>query len=49
MNGPGAGALPCASAGATLYQTLTASPLGQPYPGATRFLDSFQLIARVHN
>jgi hypothetical protein len=35
--------------GTTLYQTLTASPLGQPYAGATRFLDSFQLIARVKN
>jgi hypothetical protein len=33
--------------GATLYQTLVASPLGQPYPGSTRFLDSFQVIARV--
>jgi len=33
--------------GTTLYQTLSASPLGQPYAGATRFLDSFQLIARV--
>jgi hypothetical protein len=33
--------------GSTLYQTLTASPLGKPYAGATRFLNSFQLIARV--
>ncbi|MGA3345220.1 MAG: hypothetical protein ABSC76_10165 [Terracidiphilus sp.] len=33
--------------GTTLYQTLTAAPLGQPFAGATRFLDSFQLIARV--
>lgn len=32
--------------GATLYQTLTAAPLGKPYAGAARFLDSFQLIAR---
>ena len=35
--------------GTTLYQTLTAAPLAQPYYGATRFLDSFQLIARVAN
>jgi len=35
--------------GTTLYQTLIASPLGQPYAGVTRFLDSFQLIARVAN
>jgi hypothetical protein len=33
--------------GTTLYQTLTASPLGTPYIGSTRFLDSFQLIPRV--
>ena len=33
--------------GTTLYQTLTAAPLGSPYAGTTRFLDSFQLIARV--
>ena len=33
--------------GSTLYQTLTAAPLAQPYTGITRFLDSFQLIARV--
>lgn len=33
--------------GTTLYQTLIASPLGQPYASATRFLDSFQLIARA--
>ncbi len=33
--------------GSTLYQTLTAAPLGKPYVGTTRFLDSFQLIARV--
>jgi len=32
--------------GATLYQTLIASPLGAPYVSATRFLDSFQLIPR---
>ncbi len=35
--------------GTTLYQTLTASPLATPYAGASRFLDSFQLIARVQN
>ncbi|HEY1209779.1 MAG TPA: hypothetical protein VGE85_10455 [Terracidiphilus sp.] len=33
--------------GSTLYQTLIASPLGTPYIGATRFLDSFHLIPRV--
>jgi hypothetical protein len=33
--------------GTTLYQTLTAAPLGPLYSGSTRFLDSFQLIARV--
>jgi len=35
--------------GATLYQTLTAAPLGKPYAGVTRSLDSFQLIARTGN
>jgi len=35
--------------GSTLYQTLVAWPLGQPYTGTTRFLDSFQLIARTQN
>lgn len=35
--------------GTTLYQTLTASPLSAPYAGVTRFLDSFELIARVQN
>jgi hypothetical protein len=35
--------------GTTLYQTLTAAPLGKPFASATRFLDSFQLIARVKN
>ena len=35
--------------GTTLYQTLTAAPLGKPYAGVTRFLDSFQLIARTSN
>ena len=33
--------------GTTLYQTLVAAPLGNPYVGATRFLDTFQLISRV--
>jgi hypothetical protein len=33
--------------GSTLYQTLIASPLGTPYPSATTFLNSFQLIPRV--
>jgi hypothetical protein len=33
--------------GTTLYQTLVVYPLGKPYADTTRFLDSFQLIARV--
>ena len=33
--------------GSTLYQTLTVSPVGTPYPDTVRFLDSFQLIART--
>ncbi|MDR3772265.1 MAG: hypothetical protein P4L26_02890 [Terracidiphilus sp.] len=33
--------------GTTLYQTLTAAPIATPYPDTTRFLDSFQLIARA--
>ena len=33
--------------GSTLYQTLTVAPLGTPYAGTARFLDSFQLIART--
>jgi hypothetical protein len=33
--------------GSTLYQTLTASPIGQPYADTVRFLDSFQFIARA--
>ncbi|MGA3011394.1 MAG: hypothetical protein ABSD72_14140 [Terracidiphilus sp.] len=33
--------------GTTLYQALTAAPLGKPYADTTRFLDSFQLIART--
>jgi len=35
--------------GTTLYQTLVVYPLGTPYAGTTRFLDSFQLIARTRN
>ena len=35
--------------GTTLYQTLTAAPLAKPYANVTRFLDSFQLIARTSN
>ena len=35
--------------GSTLYQTLVAAPLSQPYPDVQRFLDSFQLIARTQN
>ncbi|MGB7546829.1 MAG: hypothetical protein WBM14_03695 [Terracidiphilus sp.] len=35
--------------GTTLYQTLIASPLANHYPDTTRFLDSFQLIARAQN
>jgi hypothetical protein len=35
--------------GSTLYQTLVVAPLGKPFPGTARFLDSFQLIARVSN
>jgi hypothetical protein len=33
--------------GTTLYQTLTAAPLGSPYAGTATFIDSFQLIPRV--
>ena len=33
--------------GTTLYQSLVAWPLGKPYVDTTRFLDSFQLIARA--
>jgi hypothetical protein len=32
--------------GTTLYQALVVSPLGKPYVGAARFLNSFQLIPR---
>jgi len=35
--------------GTTLYQTLVVYPLGKPYAESTRFLDSFQLIARTRN
>jgi hypothetical protein len=35
--------------GTTLYQSLTATPLAKPYANVTRFLDSFQLIARTAN
>jgi len=35
--------------GSTLYQTLTAAPLGKPYAESTNFMDSFQLIARTSN
>jgi len=35
--------------GDTLYQTLLVYPIGSPYAGATRFLDSFQLIEREKN
>jgi hypothetical protein len=35
--------------GTTLYQTLVVYQLGSPYAGTTRFLDSFQLIARTSN
>ncbi|HEY1210533.1 MAG TPA: hypothetical protein VGE85_14285 [Terracidiphilus sp.] len=33
--------------GTTLYQVLVAYPIGKPYADTTRFLDSFQLIARI--
>jgi len=33
--------------GHSLYQTLVAIPLGQPYANTGRFLDSFQIIART--
>jgi hypothetical protein len=35
--------------GSTLYQTLVVAPLGKPYADTSRFLDSFQLIARTAN
>jgi hypothetical protein len=35
--------------GTTLYQTLAVVPTGESYSGVTRFLDSFQLIARATN
>jgi len=33
--------------GSKLYQSLVVYPIGKPYDGTARFLDSFQLIARV--
>jgi hypothetical protein len=33
--------------GSALYQNLVASPILSQYPDSTRFMDSFQLIARV--
>ena len=33
--------------GTTLYQILTAVPLGKTYPETMRFLDSFQIVPRV--
>jgi len=35
--------------GDTLYQVLVASPLGSNYADTARFLDSFELIPRVHS
>jgi hypothetical protein len=35
--------------GNILYQTLVVAPLDRPYPETTRFLDSFQLIAKSAN
>ena len=35
--------------GSTLYQTLTAAPLGKLYADSSHFMDSFQLIARTSN
>jgi hypothetical protein len=35
--------------GTTLYQTLVVAPKDAPYSDTTRFLDSFQLIARVRS
>ncbi len=35
--------------GDTLYQTLVVNPIDKPYADTVRFLDSFQLIARVRN
>lgn len=34
-------------AGSVLYQTLVVFPISKPYDQATRFLDSFQLIAKT--
>ncbi|MGD0096727.1 MAG: hypothetical protein ABSB60_09540 [Terracidiphilus sp.] len=33
--------------GSTLYQSLVVYPIGKPYDSTARFLDSFQLIAKV--
>jgi hypothetical protein len=33
--------------GTRMYQTLVVAPIGQTYDGASRFLDSFQLIPRT--
>ncbi len=35
--------------GSTLYQTLVVAPRDKPYAETTRFLDSFQLVARTGN
>ena len=35
--------------GTTLYQTLVAIPIGKSYAATTRFLDSFQIVARTQN
>ena len=35
--------------GNVLYQTLVVAPLDKPFPEMTRFLDSFQLIAKTAN
>ncbi len=35
--------------GTTIYQTVVVTPLGKPSDDTVRFLDSFQLIARVSN
>ena len=35
--------------GNLMYETLVVAPLGKPFPDTTRFLDSFQLIAKAAN
>jgi NADH dehydrogenase/NADH:ubiquinone oxidoreductase subunit G len=35
--------------GTRMYQTLVVAPIGQTYDGASRFLDSFQLIPRTNS